>query len=132
VRDARKELEELERYRLRYFQNGELPYVTLFRKIRKTKMYAERKAMREEVRALRKEIKQREKKSVSELLRSCQVILATTTGCDDKLLYPISDTFILFIDRRIHHCLNSSFHMCVCVQQIVDAADATRMTLISS
>lgn len=49
-------------------------------KIRKCKRYAERRVLYQEMKILRKELKQREKKIVSELLANARVVVATLHG----------------------------------------------------
>lgn len=64
--------------------------------IKKCKRYAERKALYQELKLLRKELKQREKKIVAELLQQSQVVISTLHGAGSFDLKGVSfDTIII-------------------------------------
>lgn len=55
-------------------------------RLSKAKTGAERRELIGELKILRKEIRRREKDTLKALVKDSQVVLATITGCDDKLL----------------------------------------------
>lgn len=55
-------------------------------RLSKAKSGAERRELIGELKLLRKEVKRREKDTLKALVKDSQVVLATITGCDDKLL----------------------------------------------
>jgi DNA polymerase alpha-associated DNA helicase A len=55
-------------------------------KLSKAKSGGERRELIGELKLLRKEIRKREKDTLKALVKDSQVVLATITGCDDKLL----------------------------------------------
>lgn len=67
-------------------------------KINKSKSYSEKREARNEMRALRREARQREDTVLSEILRSRDVILSTNVGASTSLLRLLpSDHFDLVI-----------------------------------
>ena len=55
-------------------------------RLSKAKSGSERRELIGELKLLRKEVKRREKDTLKALVKDSQVVLATITGCDDKLL----------------------------------------------
>ncbi len=62
--------------------------------------WGERKAMQNEFRQLRKDLRERERKAVDEVLRGSRVVFATLTGCADRLLRDLAEPFdVVVIDE---------------------------------
>jgi len=56
------------------------------RKLRRTDSYAERRALREDMRRLRAEVREVEERAVHDVINSAEVVLATNTGAGDSVL----------------------------------------------
>lgn len=93
VRDVRKELEShlqfLSRVKNAKSSNKKSKQQQKFQQGRRDKL--DRKAAFKEIKALRKEVRTREEKVVSELILSAQVVLATTVGADNRVLNQITN-----------------------------------------
>lgn len=78
----------------------------------KSSAYDERRAMRSELKNLSTEVRKREKRIVSEIIRTCDIILCTTVGAASSLLRDVSfdvciiDEVIIITLALIHSVIN--------------------------
>jgi ATP-dependent RNA/DNA helicase IGHMBP2 len=69
------------------------------RRQEKSADWQERRALRNEFRLLRKELKVREKKAVGEVMAGARLVLATLTGCADRMLRDTEPFDVVVIDE---------------------------------
>ena len=77
---------------------------------RKSRGAAERKHLRQEIKTLRKELRQREQKAIKEILTGAEVVLATNTsaGSDGPLGGVVEDHFDLVVIDEAAQALEAS------------------------
>eukprot|EP00762_Andalucia_godoyi_P002260 ANDGO_07638.mRNA.1 DNA polymerase alpha-associated DNA helicase A len=80
-------------------------------KMKKAKSYSDRRQLRQEYRQLQKELRVRERKALVDVVMAAQVVLATNTGSDEKLVRMLEQ--VVAKERNTSGLLTHPFDYCI-------------------